>query len=104
MGGGNPAIPPALYCLDEYGIVGRVAEGVPEAVDGAADPVAEVHVDAIGPERLAELIPIEHFVGVAQQEGQSSKRKLLNLDLHPILPEFAGSQVGLEHSEANDGT
>jgi hypothetical protein len=101
VGRGDPAVTPALYGLNKYGIVRGVPERVAKAVDGTADAVVEVNKDVLRPQGLAELVPAENLVRPAEQKFQSPKRKVLNLDLRAILPQFAGADVGLENTETD---
>src|SRR5579862_5342344 len=99
----NPAVASALYSFDEYRVIGGVAEGVPQTIDGAADAVVEVDKYALWPQSPAELVTAEHFVGMVEQETESPKREILNPDLSAALAEFARRHVGLEDAEANYG-
>jgi hypothetical protein len=54
-----------------------------------------------GPKCLTKLLACDHFPGTGQQKSQRSKGKILEADPDAVPPEFARTQVGLEHTKAN---
>ena len=97
----DPAVAVAFDGLNEDRVVGGIAQGVAQALDGAADAAVEIHKDVARPKGLAKLFAGDDFVGTAQQNCQGAKRQVLDPDLDAAPAQFAGTQVGLEHTKAN---
>src|ERR1700733_11122599 len=100
--GADPAIAAALDGLDEDGILGGVAEGVAQLHEGTADALLEIYEDVGGPEGLTKFLARDYFSGAAQQESQRPKWQILKADADTVALEFAGAEVGLEHTKANE--
>ena len=63
--------------LNKDWIVGRVAQCVAQAHDGAADPLLKIDKNVGGPKCLTKLLTRDYFAGTAQQKRQRSKRQIL---------------------------
>jgi hypothetical protein len=86
--------------LDEAGIIGGVAEGFAELVDGGVEAVAEIDKGVLRPDALAELIAGDELAGVFEESGQNLKGLARKLDANPGFAQFTGGKVHGEGAEA----
>src|ERR1700678_1202704 len=100
----DPAIAPPSDSLNEDRVLRRISQSIAQAINGADDPAIKIDVDALGPEDLANVLPAQDFVRMADEQLQSLEGQFLNLDLDATLVQFARAQIGLEHPNAHHGT
>jgi hypothetical protein len=70
----DEAIAAARQGLDEAGIIGRVAEGVTQAVHRRIQSVVEIHEGVGGPEVLPQFVARDQIAGTRKQVGQDVER------------------------------
>jgi hypothetical protein len=83
-------------------IVGRIAQRLPNFVDRLIQASVEVHEGISRPNRLLQILPRHHLARMPQQHRQDLKRLFLQLDLQPVLAQFASLEVEFESPEADD--
>ena len=88
--------------LDELGCVGRVAQGIAQALDRRIQPALEVHIGVGRPKPLAQLVARDQLAGVLEQEGQNLQRLVREVSAPAALPKLTRPQVQLEDSESDD--
>jgi hypothetical protein len=98
----DPAVAPALDRLNEDWVVGGVAKGVAQTLDGAADGPVEIDVDVGRPKCLAKFLVSHDRMGTAQQQRQHAEREILEANLDAIASEFASAEVGFENTKADN--
>ena len=94
------AIPATRDGLNKPGALRRIAQCLPNLVDGLVEPVVEVYEGIRGPEPLLQILARYDLADVLDQHGQNLKRLLLNSDLQSVLSEFAGTEIKLEDAKA----
>jgi hypothetical protein len=95
----NPAVAAALDGPNKDWIIGRVAQGIAQAHDGATDPLLKIHKNVAAPKCLTKLLARDHISGTRQQKVQRSKRKILQADPDAVPPQFARPEVGFSEPE-----
>ena len=101
--GSDETVAPTSEGLDEAGVVGGIAEGFADLVDGGAEGVVEVYGGVFAPETELEFFTRDDFSGVLEEGGQDFEGLALNLDSFASLPEFTALKVGFEEAERNSG-
>src|SRR5215472_9159291 len=102
MEGTDPAIAAALDGLDEDGILGGVAERVPQSHDCAADALFEIDKHIRWPKRLAEFFAGDDLSRTAEEQCQSAEGQVLETHLHSVAAKFARAQICFEQTEADE--
>jgi hypothetical protein len=69
----NPAVTTAVNGLNEDGIVGRISEGVSQALDRTTDSEIKIDEHVAGPQSLTKLFACDDFVRTTQQKLQRAK-------------------------------
>jgi hypothetical protein len=88
--------------LDEARGVGRVSQGVPQAIDGLVEPSIEVDEGVSRPQLLLQLVTCDDLARLGEEQREDRKRLLAEPKLQALLPQFARAQVGLERVEPNE--
>src|SRR5262249_24557068 len=78
----------------------RVTQGLAQAIDGCVDTVVNVHKGIARPKLLPELLASDNLTCVLEKNYEHLKRLILKFDLHALLAQLAGLQVGLESAKA----
>ena len=90
------AVPTAGQGFDEAGIVGGVAEGFAQFIDGGTKAVIEVDDRVGAPETLLDLFAGNHFAGFFQEESEYAKGLSLNPDPGSGFTQLTGGKIRLE--------
>src|SRR5262245_1826326 len=81
---------------------GRVAERVPELLDGVVDALLEVDVDPVLPESRRKLLARHHLARALDEQCQGAEGLLLEPHLRAPQAELPGAEVGLEEAKTHD--
>ena len=73
-----------------------VSQNIAQPIDRVVQAVIELDEGIGSPERLPKLLARDHFVGPLDQDLQDAKGLLRQLQPHPLLPQLASIEVGLE--------
>ena len=99
---GDEPVTPAREGLDVAGGLGRVAQGLPQLPHGRVEAVVEVNERIRGPELVPQLFSAHHLARALQEQGQQSKRLILEPDLDSLPAQLAGPKIDLKGPEAED--
>src|SRR6516165_3957148 len=99
---GEEAVAAAGQSLDEARIVGGIAQGFAQLVDGGSQAVVEVNESVRRPVLLAQLLASHHFAGVLKKNGQYVNGLVVNLDTFDLLPQFSRGEVHIERPKAQN--
>jgi hypothetical protein len=97
---GDEAVAAAGECFDEAGILGGVAEGFADLVDGRAEGVVEVDYGVFTPEACLEFFAGDDLAGLFQEGGEDLEGLPLQLDAEACFPELPCLQIDLIEPEA----
>ena len=97
----DEAVASAGEGLDEAGVVGGVAEGFADFVDGGAEGVVEVDGGVFAPETELEVFAGDDFAGFLEECSEDFEGLALDLDASARFPQFFCLQVGFEEAEAD---
>jgi hypothetical protein len=97
----DEAVASAGEGLDEAWVVGGVAEGFADFVDGGAEGVVEVDGGVFAPEAELEVFAGDNFAGLLQKSREDFEGLALDLDAPARFPQFFCLQVGFEEAEAD---
>ncbi len=100
--GNLPAIATAGERLDVLRRLSRVAERLPQPLDGGIDAVIELYHRVVRPELLANLFPQHHIAGLFQQQRQDLYGLLRQPSIQSCFPKFACPEIQLKGSKANE--
>src|SRR5262249_4601360 len=100
---GEEAVPAPSNGLDEPRARRRIAERLPDPVDGFVYPVVEIDGGVGGPQAVSKLFPGDGFARSFEQHYQNLKRLLLKSEPRALLPQLAGSKIDLEYAEPQAG-
>jgi len=101
--GGDEAVAAAGDCFDVTGLIGGVAEGGAEAIDGGAEAVVELDKGVVAPDALAQLVARDDLAGVFEEGEQDFEGLILQLDAHTVFSKFGVLLIDLKSGEAKDG-
>lgn len=82
--------------FDETGVVGRIAQGLAQLVDGLVQAVIEIDERVGGPEPITQFFASDDLAGIFKQHCQNLYRLLLNLDLDAFFTKFSRAQIQLK--------
>jgi hypothetical protein len=99
--GGNEAVAAPGQCLDEAGLVVRIAEGFPQAHHRVVQSVIEVYKGIAGPQAFAKLIARDHLARLFKKDGENLKGLLGQLQAQTMLTQLERFEVDLKHAAAN---
>ena len=96
----NEPIAATRQRFDKSRALRRVAEDLPDLVDGGVEIALDIH-KRVRPESLLQLLPREYVSRTLQQNGQNLKRLATELQLHSGLAQLTGSKINFECLETN---
>src|SRR5262252_2169403 len=88
-------------CLNELGILRRVAKGFAQSLDGVVESLLKIYESVGRPDLPSQRLTAHNFAGVFQQNLQDLKWLLLKLDPQALLAQFYGFDVCFEVPEAD---
>src|SRR5262249_7466091 len=88
---GEETVAPPSDSLHEPGARRRIAERLPNPVDGFVHSVVEIDEGVGGPQAITKLVPGHGLARPFEQHRQNLKRLLLKSQPHALLPQLAGT-------------
>jgi hypothetical protein len=98
--GGDETVAAAGEGFDEAGVLGRVAEGFADLIDGGAEGVVEVDDGVFAPETGLEFFAGYYLAGLLKESSEDLEGLALELDAESGFPELSGLQIDLVETEA----
>src|ERR1700740_2645158 len=80
-------------------LLGGIAKGFSNFVDGGVQALVEVHEGVGGPQLLTKFLAGDDSAGVFEQQREHLEGLILQANLQPILSQLAGREVRLKNSE-----
>jgi hypothetical protein len=99
--GSYESVPTLRQRLNEPWVLGVVAQGFANSIDGFVESSVEVADRVRGPKPLLEFFPGHHFARALDQCGQSLKGLLLQPDLQTPFAQLARTWIHFEVLKAN---
>ena len=97
--GRDKTITTASQGFNEARIVGGVAEGLSDFVDGRAEGVLEVDDRVFAPDTELKIFPGDDLAGVLEEHREHLEGLALNFDSLASLPQLSGLQISLKETE-----
>lgn len=79
--------------LDKPGIIGGVAQNLPELPDATVYGIVEIDVRILGPKALANFLSRDDFAGMLQQNQKGLEGLVLELQLYAVLSQLSRMRV-----------
>ncbi|MCL4487832.1 MAG: hypothetical protein M1570_06840 [Chloroflexi bacterium] len=89
-------------CLDVTGMLGRVAEGVPEPGYRSVQIIIKLDENALRPEAMAQFVAADYFPDSFQQNSKDLERLIGQLQFDSALAKVPGTQVNLIIAKPNN--
>lgn len=93
MHGGHESVPEARQGLYIARLIGRIAERLPDLIDGRIEAMLEVTSSYSGPEAVAKIFTGYHVAGPIEKPAQNLARLWGEFDSVPVLAQFSGHRV-----------
>ena len=102
--GRQEAVSPPGYGLNVPGILGVVAQCLPQLADSHAQAVLEINKCIVLPEPVAKFLSADYFAAVVQKRDEDPIGLLLQLYAGAVFQEFAGARVDHKGAEFVDSS
>jgi hypothetical protein len=96
----DEAVSAPRQSFDVLGIVGGIAEGFTQLVNGSVQAMTEIDESILRPEQVAQLVARDQFSGTRDEHLQHPERLTGEFETDSVLPEFLRPEICLERAEA----
>src|SRR5215467_6385644 len=96
----NKPVAPAAHGFHIGGVVRRVSQALPQALNGAVNSALKVDEYVLGPKLLPQLLARHDFGSFLDQEQQGSKRQFLDLHQRAVSAQLTAPRVDFEVTDA----
>ena len=102
--GGQEAISPLGYGLNVPGILGVIAQCLPQLADCYAEAILKINKRIVLPKPIAKFLSADHFSGVFQKRDEEPIWLILQLYTGAVLQEFTGAGIDLKGTKLVDSS
>src|ERR1700681_2981058 len=97
--GSEKAVAATSNRFHKAGVLGRVAQCLPNFADGLVEPMVEIYESVRGPKLSLQLLASNKLARMREKQGKILEGLFLKPDSPAVLAQFAGAKIQLEHSK-----
>ena len=85
--------------FDVLGVIGRIAQCLPQLLDGGVDAVIKLDHGIVGPQIVPDFLPADEPSVAVHQHTQDTETLILEDYTAIALPQFARSEIDVKDTE-----